>query len=154
MRSFDDHSKKQKYNTVTQKPDIGLTSSKTNANNLLKSSISNNLADKSETDSNFDNMQGLMTEKERLNQEQDKIKKNKFLKMVDRNNAIKSVRSLSRTIDDLINKEKEKISDHYNSKILEKSRISNFNDKSNQEIDIIQSHRQKTKDNDNDNFLA
>ena len=42
--------------------------------------------------------------------------------MVDRNNAIKSVRSLSKTIDDLILKEKEKIEDHYNSKLIEKSR--------------------------------
>ena len=68
-------------------------------------------------------MQGLMAEKERLNQEQEKIRENKFLKMVDRSNAIKSVRSLSKTIDDLINKEKEKISEHYNSK-LSKSRLS------------------------------
>lgn len=63
-----------------------------------------------------------MTEKERLKQETDKIKNNKFLKMVDRNNAIKSVRSLSKTIDDLISKEKGKIEDHYNSKLLEKSK--------------------------------
>ena len=68
-------------------------------------------------------MQGLMTEKERLNQEQEKIRQNKFLKMIDRKDAMKSIRSLSKTIDDLIHKEKEKISDHYNSK-LEKSRIS------------------------------
>jgi len=67
-----------------------------------------------------------MTEKERLNQEQEKIRKNKFLKMIDRKDAMKSIRSLSKTIDDLINKEKEKISDHYNSK-LEKSRISLMN---------------------------
>jgi hypothetical protein len=45
--------------------------------------------------------------------------------MVDRTNAIKSVRSLSRTIDDLIEKEKLKISEHYASK-LEKSRMSNL----------------------------
>ena len=43
--------------------------------------------------------------------------------MVDRTNAIKSVRSLSRTIDDLISKEKEKISEHYQSK-LSHSRVS------------------------------
>ena len=71
----------------------------------------------------FKSMEGLMTEKERLKQEQDKIRQNKFLKMVDRSNAIKSVRSLSRTIEDLISKEKEKISEHYQSK-LEKSRAS------------------------------
>ena len=63
-----------------------------------------------------------MSEKERLNQEQEKIRQNKFLKMVDRSNAIKSVRSLSRTIEDLIAKEKEKISEHYQSK-LEKIKV-------------------------------
>lgn len=77
----------------------------------------------------YKSMQSLMTEKERLNQEQQKIRENKFLKMVDRNNAIKSVRSLSKTIDDLINKEKEKISEHYNSK-LSKSRCSIDNEES------------------------
>lgn len=90
---------------------------------LKKSSL---LKSGSECESNFQNLQGLMTEKERLNQEQEKIRNNKFLKMVDRTNAMKSVRSLSRTIDDLINKEKEKIEDHYNSKVLERSRISNL----------------------------
>ena len=65
-----------------------------------------------------------MSEKERLNQETDKIRKNKFLKLVDRNNAVKSVRSLSKTIDDLISMEKEKIDGHYNSKLIEKARVS------------------------------
>jgi hypothetical protein len=73
-------------------------------------------------------MQGLVTEKERLQVEQKKIRENKFLKMVDRTNAIKSVRSLSRTIDDLINKEKEKISDHYQSKLSIRSRVSSKNE--------------------------
>jgi hypothetical protein len=66
-----------------------------------------------ECESYFTSMQGLMAEKERLNQEQQKIRENKFLKMVDRSNAIKSVRSLSRTIDELLSKEKDKISEHY-----------------------------------------
>jgi len=87
---------------------------------LEKSSNYNPLKSSSNADL-YSSMQGLMTEKEKLNQEQDKIKKNKFLKLVDKNNAIKSVRSLSRTIDDLINKEKNKIENHYNSKILENS---------------------------------
>jgi len=70
-------------------------------------------------------MQDLMGEKEKLNLEQEKIKKNKFLKLVDKNNAIKSVRSLSRTIDNLIIKEKDKIEDHFkNSILIEKSRAS------------------------------
>lgn len=102
-------------NIMEYKPDA---EQKLKKSSLLKSS--------SECESNFKNLQGLMTEKERLNQEQEKIRNNKFLKMVDRTNAMKSVRSLSRTIDDLINKEKEKIEDHYNSKVLERSRISNL----------------------------
>ena len=52
--------------------------------------------------------------------EQEKISNNKFLKLVDKNNAIKSVRSLSRTIDELISKEKDKIEEHFNSKLSEK----------------------------------
>lgn len=59
-----------------------------------------------------------------MNLEQDKIKNNKLLKLVDKNNAIKSVRSLSKTIDDLIKKEKSKIEELYNSKLIEKSQIS------------------------------
>ena len=43
--------------------------------------------------------------------------------MVDRSDAIKSVRSLSKTIDDLISKEKDKINEHYQSK-LSRSRLS------------------------------
>lgn len=65
-----------------------------------------------------------MAEKEKINIEQQKIKQNKFIKMVDRTNAMKSVRSLSRTIDELLNKEKQKISNHYLSKASH-SRISN-----------------------------
>ena len=82
--------------------------------------------DNEECSQYYQSMQGLMAEKERLNQEQQKIRENKFLKMVDRSNAIKSVRSLSRTIDDLLSKEKEKISEHYQSKIsqLSKSKMS------------------------------
>lgn len=75
----------------------------------------------------FDSMHSLIEEKEKLNVEQQKIRENKFLKMVDRTNAIKSVRSLSRTIDDLISKEKEKISEHYQSK-LSHSRVSSEKD--------------------------
>ena len=67
-----------------------------------------------------------MTEKERINQEQEKMRQNKFLKMIDRKDAMKSIRSLSKTIEDLIKKEQDKISDHYQSK-LEKSRISIMN---------------------------
>ena len=88
----------------------------------LKKSVGVQNLDKSECESYYASMQELMSEKERLNQETDKIRNNKFLKMVDRNNAIKSVRSLSKTIDDLISMEKEKIDGHYNSKLVEKAR--------------------------------
>lgn len=57
----------------------------------------------------FKSMEGLMDEKAKLELEHKKIRENKFLKLIDRNNAIKSVRSLSRTIDELISKEREKI---------------------------------------------
>ena len=62
-----------------------------------------------------------MSEKARLDQEQEKIKQNKYLNLIDRSNAIRSVRSLSKTIDDLISREKEKISDHYLSKMSKAS---------------------------------
>lgn len=58
--------------------------------------------------------------------------------MVDRTNAVKSVRSLSKTIDDLIHKEKNKISDHYQSKIsqLSKSKLSSsYNQNPNEDFD-------------------
>jgi len=93
--------------------------------NTNKEPADENAFDKSELDDNYKSMEGLMMEKSQLKQEQEKIKNNKFLRIVDRTNAIKSVRSLSRTIDELIEKEKMKISDHYASK-LEKSRISNL----------------------------
>ena len=59
------------------------------------------------------------------------------MKMVDRSDAIKSVRSLSKTIDDLIHKEKEAINDHYQSKLsrsklssmLEQSKLGSTNQK-------------------------
>lgn len=105
---------KHKYNTVASKPAA--------QHNPLKTSSK---LEQSECESYYKSMQELMSEKEKLNQRQDEIRKNKFLKLVDRNNAIKSVRSLSRTIDDLIQKEKQKIDEHYNHK-LEKSRISNL----------------------------
>ena len=56
-----------------------------------------------------------MSEKERANQEIDKIEKNKSLTVTDKQKAINSVKSLTRTIDGLIDREKEKISEHYES---------------------------------------
>ena len=59
-----------------------------------------------------------MSEKERANQEIDKIEKNKSLTVTDKQKAINSVKSLTRTIDGLIGREKEKISEHYESQLL------------------------------------
>ena len=56
-----------------------------------------------------------MSEKERANLEIEKINRNKSLTPLDRQKAIRSVKSLTRTIDDLIFWEKDKISDHYES---------------------------------------
>ena len=66
----------------------------------------------------FEQLQGLMSEKERANQEIDKIEKNKSLTVTDKQRAINSVKSLTRTIDGLIDREKEKISEHYESQLL------------------------------------
>ena len=64
---------------------------------------------------NFQSLQGLMSEKERAHQEIEKIKRNKSLTPLDKQKAIRSVKSLTRTIDDLIYREKDKISDHFES---------------------------------------
>lgn len=64
---------------------------------------------------NFQSLQGLMSEKERANQEIEKIKRNKSLTPLDKQRAIRSVNSLTRTIDDLIFREKDKISEHLES---------------------------------------
>lgn len=50
-----------------------------------------------------------------------KISKNKNLTFVDKCDAMKSARSLSRTIDSLIGKEKERISEYYQSQMRERS---------------------------------
>lgn len=56
-----------------------------------------------------------MTEKERVRIEIEKIEMNKSLTRKDRQLAIKSVRGLSRTIEGLIDREKEKISEKFES---------------------------------------
>ena len=68
-----------------------------------------------------------MSEKERANQEIDKIEKNKSLTVTDKQKAINSVKSLTRTIDGLIDREKEKISEHYESQLLSQVKLSNIN---------------------------
>lgn len=66
-----------------------------------------------------------MSEKERANQEIEKIKRNKSLTATDKQKAIRSVVSLTRTIDDLIFREKDKISDHFESQLLSQIRLGN-----------------------------
>lgn len=59
-----------------------------------------------------------MSEKERANIEIEKIKRNKSLTPMDKQKAIRSVKSLTRTIDDLIYREKDRISDHFESQLM------------------------------------
>ena len=66
-------------------------------------------------DGGFESLQGLMGEKERAQQEIEKIKRNASLTATDREKAMRSVKSLTRTIDSLIGREKDKISEHYES---------------------------------------
>lgn len=47
--------------------------------------------------------------------EEEKISKNKNLTFVDKVDAMKSARSVSRTIENLIGREKEKLSSYYDS---------------------------------------
>ena len=54
-----------------------------------------------------------MEEKVKLDEEERKIKGSKHLTFVDKCDAVKSVRSVSRTIEGLIDKEKEKLSEYY-----------------------------------------
>ena len=63
----------------------------------------------------YDSLQGLMGEKARADQEIERISRNKSLTVTDRNKAIASVKSLTRTIEGLIDREKDKISEHYES---------------------------------------
>jgi hypothetical protein len=63
-------------------------------------------------------MQDLMTEKERVRVEIEKIELNKSLTRQDRYLASKSVRGLSRTIEGLIDREKEKISEKFESQFM------------------------------------
>ena len=46
--------------------------------------------------------------------------------MADRNKAIASVKSLTRTIDGLIDREKDKISEHYESQLMSQIKVSNL----------------------------
>ena len=66
-------------------------------------------------DEGFHSLQGLMGEKERAREEIAKIERNKSLTRADKTRAINQVKGLSRTIEGLIDREKDKISEHYES---------------------------------------
>ena len=66
-------------------------------------------------DDNFNSLEGLMGEKERARQEIDRIEQHKSLTRCDKSRAIKQVQGLRRTIDGLIDREKDRISEHYES---------------------------------------
>ena len=65
-----------------------------------------------------------MGEKERARQEIERIEGNKSLTRADKNRAIKQVKGLTRTIDGLIDREKDKISEHYESQLASQIRMS------------------------------
>ena len=56
-----------------------------------------------------------MGEKERAREEIARIERNKSLTRADKTRAINQVKGLSRTIEGLIDREKDKISEHYES---------------------------------------
>lgn len=78
-------------------------------------------------DQGFEQLQGLMSEKERAKQELDRIEKHKSLTRAAKQKAIDSVKSLTRTIDGLIDREKDKISEHYESQLVSQVKLSNIN---------------------------
>eukprot|EP00347_Sterkiella_histriomuscorum_P017159 403350441 len=71
----------------------------------------------------YQSIQGLLQEKEKIEQEEIKITKNKNLNFLDKCGAMKSARSLSRTINSLIGKQTEKMSEYYDSQLREQSHI-------------------------------
>ena len=101
-------------------------------NNDLKTSIygssAQGFAGKASTikpaEEGFHSLQGLMGEKERARQEIQRIEGNKSLTRADKNRAIKQVKGLTRTIDGLIDREKDKISEHYESQLASQIRMS------------------------------
>lgn len=56
-----------------------------------------------------------MAEKVKMEMEEAKISRNKQLTFVDKVDAMKSARSLSRTIEGLLGREKGRLSDYYDS---------------------------------------
>ena len=58
-----------------------------------------------------------MGEKERARREIERIESNNSLTRADKSRAINQVKGLTRTIDGLIDREKDKISEHYESQL-------------------------------------
>lgn len=61
-----------------------------------------------------------MHEKVKMEEEERRITLNKNLTFLDKQGVMKSARSLSRTIEGLIGKEKDRISEYYESQIRDK----------------------------------
>ena len=68
-----------------------------------------------------------MGEKERAKHEIERIEQNKSLTRADKTRAIKQVEGLSRTIEGLIGREKDRISEHYESQLTSQIRLSTLN---------------------------
>jgi hypothetical protein len=61
----------------------------------------------------IESLKGLIEEKVKIDQEEKRIIESKTLTFVDKCDAVKSVRSVSRTIEGLIDKEKGRLSEYY-----------------------------------------
>ena len=68
-----------------------------------------------------------MGEKERAKHEIERIEQNKSLTRADKTRAIKQVEGLTRTIEGLIGREKDRISEHYESQLTSQIRLSTLN---------------------------
>ena len=69
----------------------------------------------------FGTIQGLMSEKEKLNLDTEKIKLNKNILPRDKLRMLKSARNLSWTINTLLERSKDRLSEYYDSQLREKS---------------------------------
>ena len=72
----------------------------------------------------YSSIHGLIQEKQNIDEEESKIKKNKNLTFLDKYDAVKSARSLSKTIDGLIGREKERLSGYFESQLNEEQCLS------------------------------
>ncbi|CDW73331.1 UNKNOWN [Stylonychia lemnae] len=69
----------------------------------------------------YQSIKGLLQEKEKVDLEEQQISQNKKLTFVDKCDAMKSARSLSKTINSLIGRQTDKISEYYDSQMREKN---------------------------------